>query len=338
MSREKKEVVDADYSNTPNDCPTELWEQIGAKLDEKSYLSFALSCRFFSKLDQVARNPLRLERLLNYVAAGQQDELARILKKHPEFLLLKGALTDSSGRNFPAISIFQYALWAWDTKYMAGMIIDCIPENQLGDKINLALLQQLEELEKEGLVYHFDGVRHCESHFNLECVKEKLSIYITEYFNHQNLNVLQEPNIRAALAQNALAQAAQDASHKEKWLELGKAQKPLPAYLRQEYCRPKGDEFLRTLTVKMMDGTPDCTWDNTLNNLGETFAIFKSPFGGAHGWKGFDDFGYGLASENLDEINLIHTARKDDFIGLKNKLQTRDEREFANDDALSIYA
>lgn len=327
MSREKIEISDANY-------PAELWEQIGARLDDNSYLSFTLSCRFFSQLNQSQRNKPRLERLLSYVAAGQQDKLTIILKKHPEFLLQKGMLTDDSGRHFPAISIFQYAVWAWDTKYMAGMIIDCIPDNEHGEKIKFALLQQLEELENEGLVYHLDGPRHCEPHFNLESIKEKLSIYIDQYFNHQNIN--NHP------IQNALNQAAQDESHKEKWLELGKVQKYLPVYIRHEYCRLDSDEpslktFPRTLVVKTMDDQTCMNWDSRLNELGETFAIFKSPEKGrgAYAWKGFDDYGRGLAIDNLEEINLIHTTRKNDLILLKDKLQARDERELANDSASS---
>ncbi|WED43801.1 hypothetical protein [Legionella cardiaca] len=104
--------------------------------------------------------------------------MSAILKKHPKDLLVKAPLRDVSGRVFNSISVFQHAIWEKDVRYMAVMMLDCLPQNGQGEQIRLKLLDQCNEVIDKGVMYQLKGVWHeNERHFNIEPLITALSDY-----------------------------------------------------------------------------------------------------------------------------------------------------------------
>ncbi|MCL9683982.1 hypothetical protein MJ258_10645 [Legionella sp. EUR-108] len=103
------------------------------------------------KVAQVAklttiRPDLRIQVLFTLAGLGAQDEIEVILKEHPEDLLVKAPLRDISGRVFDC-SLFQHALWTLDVRYMANMMLDCLPDTAKGEAIRGELVNQYKEWE-----------------------------------------------------------------------------------------------------------------------------------------------------------------------------------------------
>jgi hypothetical protein len=88
------------------------------------------------------RPDLRRDVLFTLAGLGAQDEMQAILQEHPEDLLVSRELTDISGAYFPSISLFQHCLWTKDVRYMANMMLDCLPKTVEGEAIRLALVEQ----------------------------------------------------------------------------------------------------------------------------------------------------------------------------------------------------
>lgn len=116
------------------------------------------------------------------VASGNQKKAQEMLKKYPGLLLERGTVTDYSGRTFKRITGFEYALWALDVRYMCPMMLDCLPQNEEGEKIRSGLLKQYEHLEQEGLTYTFDGnTRSNEKHYDISPLTSALKTYVDNY-------------------------------------------------------------------------------------------------------------------------------------------------------------
>ena len=82
-----------------------------------------------------------------------------ILKQHPEDLLVYRPLRDISGAEF-SITLFQHAIWTKDVRYMANMILDCLPKNEQGEKIRVEMVRQSEEQMNKGAMYQLNGKQH----------------------------------------------------------------------------------------------------------------------------------------------------------------------------------
>ncbi|HDV5711241.1 TPA: hypothetical protein RJD49_002982, partial [Legionella pneumophila] len=161
------------------------------------------------------RPDLRIEVLFTLAGLGAQEEMKAILIKHPEDLLVSHRLRDISGAEFPSITLLQHAIWTKDVRYMANMFLDCLPQNEQGEKIRVALEQQFKEHMDKGVVYQLKGVEHKERHFNLQLLINELKIYAENY---------------------------QKWTEKERewhWCtKIGGEQQRVPAIIRHHYCDP----------------------------------------------------------------------------------------------------
>ena len=107
------------------------------------------------KVEQVAklatiRPDLRIQVLFTLTGLGAQDKMEPILKQHLDDLLVYSPLRDISGAEFPRITLFQHALWTKDVRFMANMMLDCLPNNAKREEIRLKLVGQYEELMADG--------------------------------------------------------------------------------------------------------------------------------------------------------------------------------------------
>lgn len=63
-----------------------------------------------------------------------------ILKKYPELLQERITFTDKSGRVFKDTSIWEYVIWALDMRYMAPMMLECVPHNKQGEVLRKVIV------------------------------------------------------------------------------------------------------------------------------------------------------------------------------------------------------
>lgn len=243
--------------------PSEIIVKIGKNMPKEGQDNFVqMSNDFYSMFRQPQ---LLVTKLLEYVAFGNQDKVEQLLKIHPELLLERGTVTDYSGRTFKNITAFEYALWALDVRYMAPMMIRCLPKNEDGEKIREALLHQFNSLEENGISYTLDGKTHTEKHFDFKPLQEALKTYGTNY-NHWNAN-----------------------QRETYWCKVvGGAQRLLPSHVAQHYCDPETpfyplptfdkENFLRTFIFYNWSTNQYDTWfplSKDQCGLGVNFGILR---------------------------------------------------------------
>lgn len=164
-----------------------------------------------------------LQKFLQHVAYGQQDEAEALLKKDCDFaqkLLTanQSPFTDYSGRTF-SCTAYEYAYWAMDT-HMRRML-----EKYMDDNTKSELLKRVQKIEElvgpkfqqkpRGLTYtDKNGNEQCSPHFDFSELKKALQDYINGYKKR--------------------TMAERDAA----WLAVGQAQRDVPAHVAHEYCRP----------------------------------------------------------------------------------------------------
>lgn len=163
------------------------------------------------------RPDLRTQVLFTLAGLGAQDQMEPILKQHPEDLLVYHPLRDISGARFINISLFQHAIWTKDVRYMANMMLDCLPKSEQGETIRLEMVRQYDELMANGVVYQLKGVMHeKELHFNLQPLITALSTDVDNY------------------------DKTTGTERELHWCTVvGLAQTPLPAHIRHHYCDPE---------------------------------------------------------------------------------------------------
>ena len=174
------------------------------------------------KVEQVAklvtiRPDLRLQVLFTLAGLGAQEQMETILRQYPEDLLVYRPLRDISGAQFESISLFQHCIWTKDVRYMANMMLDCLPKNEKGEQIRIELVRQFEELKAKGVAYQLKGVKHeNERHFNLQPLISALRTYVDNY-NHWTEEL-----------------------REQHWCTVvGFAQTLIPAHIRHHYCDPE---------------------------------------------------------------------------------------------------
>ncbi len=250
------------------DLHTDVLALIGQYLiDEKTKSGVALTNKNLYSLFYKDKPEERLlSKIMEVVATGDQERAEKILSCSPKFATRKIEYTDWCGRKFYC-SPFAYAIWALDIKYMGNMIVNCLPKTAEGEEIRLELLAQLKEIQQNGLSYTLDDVKHeGEKHFDLTPLKNALQTYTTAQQNR----TMTQPQATQYWCNN-----------------VGKAQKLLPVYLRQEYLCPERsfsppkfnqERFDRTL--KFTDwsankkGKVHRVWNKELVGLGNTYAIY----------------------------------------------------------------
>jgi hypothetical protein len=163
-----------------------------------------------------------VEKLLLFVARGEEDKARQILKRYPELLFNRGNVTDYSMRTFYDISAFQYALWALDTR-MQRMIMNVIPKGEAGHALWVELIAQDAALEDVGVSYTLNG-ETCmkQHHFDFGIIIRPLEYYVNHLEDWYNEN----PKNWTAI--------------KEAWCRgVGGAQVLVPVNVANEYCHPK---------------------------------------------------------------------------------------------------
>jgi hypothetical protein len=155
-----------------------------------------------------------VQKFLQHVAYGQQDEAQALLQSERNFaqkLLTasKNLFTDYSGRTFTCTA-YEYAYWAMDT-HMRRMLEKHMDSNT--KKTILGLLQQIPTAG--GLEYSDgNGTIQRSAHFDFSALKKAL----LDYRNGYEERTLTERD--------------------SAWMDVGKAQRDVPAHVAHEYCRP----------------------------------------------------------------------------------------------------
>jgi hypothetical protein len=162
---------------------------------------------------------LLLDKILQPVAFGMQNEVEQLFTdvyrgntaKIQEALRHIGRFTDYSGRTFNCTA-YEYAYWAKDT-HMCRML-----ERYMDEGTKAFLLERINANDANGLTYHQNDIEHRSAHFDFTPLKEAYQRYLAGYGAWS-----------AALNWGAMNVA---------WLDIGKAQRNVPAHVAQEYCRP----------------------------------------------------------------------------------------------------
>ncbi len=189
--------------------------EIGPHLKKEPHKSRFIST---SKAIHSFFQPQRIrDSFLQKVAFGQQDKAELLFtglyhgKPHKiqEALLHQGTFTDYSGRTFHC-SAYEYAYWAKDTQ-MCRML-----ERYMDDSTKAEMLARVNKIERAGLSYTQGGVAYFTPHFDFTPLIRALQFYVNNYDAwHAKRNW------------DAMTAA---------WLEVGKAQRDVPAHVAQEHC------------------------------------------------------------------------------------------------------
>ena len=198
----------------PADLLNLLVEQYGVKNGVKNLV--LVNRGFLNFFDPQPQRKQRLHaKLLEQVAKGEQDKVEKILTVSPELLLEQGDVTDYSGRKFKNVYVFQIPVWALDVRYMAPMIIHCLPKNEKGETIRKALLNQFNDVVTKGVTYELNGKFVTESHYDF-ALKNELKDYVD---NNDNRTPTELEN---------------------HWCtRVGGSQWLIPAHVAQHYCDPE---------------------------------------------------------------------------------------------------
>lgn len=273
-------------------------------------------------------------KLFALASYAKQTEIRNILQEYPEWVTIYRPLDDISGHFFNKITIFQHARWSGDIYYMCNMILDCLPINDLGEKLRIELLRQFHEINKKIEVYDPQGEKQRVAQFDLQILLDAYTLYTEEYDHYD------------------------DSDKSKQWVNLvGKAQNLLPAFIRQLICnslhvrstsvpqRPnwlslmeeydfRQEEFIRTLEVFRYDddrrnNQPNRRlWDKTLEGVGEKYAI-NSGYNGA--WLGGDTDlnlfhaphgGVRGCRAELEHLKKVRAFIEEDLVNLEKRLNT----------------
>ncbi len=205
---------------------------------------------------------LRVEVLFTLAGLGAQDEMETLLQQNPEDLLVYGPLRDISGAVFGCITLFQHTIWTKDVRYMANMMLDCLPHNEHGELIRLELVRQYEEHMNKGVAYQLKEIMINERHFNLEPLK---TAHCTYEKNYDNWTEEQRENHWCTV--------------------IGFAQNLLPAHIRHHYCDPEEDfwddnlnfnkpKLKRSLQIYNSILKIHQLWSTDLDGLGRDYGIY----------------------------------------------------------------
>lgn len=175
----------------------------------------------FAKLPQDLQDACRsstafqARQFLYDVAKGRQDEAEALFTANPDntqtLLRSPGIFTDYSGRTFNCTA-YEYAYWAKDT-HMCRML-----ERHMDDETKAQLLERINIMEQTGLTYQQEGAEHHSVHFDFLLLKNAYERYLDGYKGWFEASKWQDLNAA--------------------WLDVGKAQRNVPAHIAQEYCRP----------------------------------------------------------------------------------------------------
>ena len=192
---------------------------------------------------------------------------------------------------------------------MANMMLDCLPQNEQGERIRLELVRQYEEHMAKGASYQLKGVRHeNERHFNLQPLITALRTYVENYENWT------------------------DQEREQHWCTIvGLAQTLIPAHIRHHYCDPeetfwnspnfKKPKLKRSLEIYNWVLSKSQLWAEGLDGLGSDFGIYGAP---ARGGRAAAPPGSASAvAANLAALTALDEARTNiDLPALIERLHT----------------
>lgn len=180
---------------------------------------------------QMLETQLKIMRLLNYVARGQQDEVRKILLETPKLLFEKGMLIDYSDRTFYNTSAFQYAWWALDWRMLVMMLRVLAGETDAKESLTElyariqpedreTLQQQLDEMNEDhvdyrgshhGKRYHFENLLAAYTDFNRESTRRPEE----DYSNNAQLKLINHLWLTRVAAEQSMVPAdfAQETLH-----------------------------------------------------------------------------------------------------------------------------
>ncbi|CEG57552.1 hypothetical protein [Legionella fallonii] len=207
---QSKEEYEEDLSFIKS-LPEELLKQVIQNLSKEKTTqnSFVLTCSLF--YNQLQRERLWAS-LVQCVINGNQKKAQMLLKKYPDLLWDRGTIKDNSGRVFKNTTVWEYVLWALDVRYMAPMMLECLPISKEGKEIWDNLLVQLDELEKNGIFYELNGEIYHESHYDFFIIAA-LEYFVKNYLFWRS------------------------AQRQAEWCTgVGMAQFCAPAHVAQHYC------------------------------------------------------------------------------------------------------
>lgn len=208
----------------------------------------------------------QLQLLLTYVMSGNQDAARKILQQDPTLLLLKGDVTDVSGRKFKNVYALQCVLWTWDTLHMYSMMFDCIPADEQGKMIKEALLHQYNEHKTTGLTITLNGTTYQEKHYDFSPVLAAVKAY------HEQINY--------TIQQDEIHQHELFTTMHEKWCEMIRLEYFLPAHVIQHLCFWQNSGFLvhdrpsiclSTFKEKTFIRQPTESWYSFMASAPETY-------------------------------------------------------------------
>ncbi|MFJ1267738.1 hypothetical protein ACD661_04085 [Legionella lytica] len=245
--------IRADFSGHPSKIHHKnSWVASQTEIDLVSLIAHNTN-EFFEKLPHVIKEACRvhpnfqMRQFLHDIAQGKQHEAGACLSQHTAnaqtMLQTPGLFTDYSGRTFNCTA-YEYAFWAKDT-YMLLML-----EQHMDDETKAFLSTRIEEMERidpetgkaVGLAYQQHGTAHRSAHFDFAPLNKAL----------QHFNVGADQWFFSANGLPTLRTA---------WLEIGKAQRDVPAHVAQEYCRPNRS-FAPTPQFKETDLPRNLTFYN----------------------------------------------------------------------------
>lgn len=193
-----KEKIEISILDLPQDI---IITEIYPKLSLLDLARLARTSKGTKDLFEIPLMDAKLTRLLELVAFGEQDQAETIVKLDPALLLMKGKVTDGSGRTFKNITVFQYAVWALDW-HMWTMLLKYLTKEEAG--------QQLSAWEKQAS--HPHG-----KHANWQGL---IDAYTTYYISLVTENRASDWGLTRSV-----------------WIQqIGKAQLLLPAHVVNEYC------------------------------------------------------------------------------------------------------
>jgi hypothetical protein len=286
--------------------PDELLLEIGSHLKNESDMSNLVSP---SKRMYSLFQPTRLlNKFLQRIAYGEQDKAERLftaiyqgnVEKIQQALLHQGRFTDYSGRTFNC-SAYEYAYWAKDT-HMCRML-----ERYMDDATKAEMLARVTEIEHTGLSYIQHGVAYCTHHFDLTPLIQALQFYVDNY--------------------EAWYAASNWAAMEAAWMNVGLAQRDVPAHVAQEYCRPdrafypcppfNEPALPRILTFYNWITSRAESWfplTSSNSGLGFDFALIRAGVTGPTGWGGVwrpaRAPAYDLAAvSRLDEVRTVELTQ-----------------------------
>lgn len=205
-------------------------DEFAGFIENKTQLNILIKKLPHSEQKQMLALPMIQEKLqvanfLDYVAKGKQNEAEQILQQFPDanIVLQVGTFTDYSGRTFTCTA-YEYAYWAKDI-HMCRMIAKFLDENAKKE-----VLQRCQAIEHSGLAYRQNEKNYCSLHFDFTPLITALE--------------------QCAQAYADVTAGAHNVSVYAAWVEVGKAQRDLPAHVVHEYCR-EGRTF--TITPTFLD-------------------------------------------------------------------------------------